>query len=202
WPRDPNLELVDKFKLKRNSLKVIHFGSLGLANGAHYITEAARMLDGDPLIEFILLGGGSTEDELKGLASEFGLDNVHFLGRHPMATTSEIVNFCDVSIVSFLDLPILYTNSPNKFFDSLSAGKPIIVNSAGWTKEIVEKEGCGYFVDPGKPEELAEKIKHLKQHPETVVEMGEKARRLAEEQYDKTILCKQYVDIIEKYQPN
>ena len=43
-------------------------------------------------------------------------------------------------------LDFLATNSPNKLFDSLSAGKPIIVNSPGWTKDLVERYECGVFV--------------------------------------------------------
>ena len=72
-----------------------------------------------------------------------------------MRIFSEVVNCCDASMTSFLDLPILYTNSPNKLFDSLSAGKPIIVNSAGWTKDLVENENCGFYVDPNNPEDFA-----------------------------------------------
>ena len=98
-----------------------------------------------------------------------------------------------MSIVSFKDLPILYTNSPNKLFDSLSAGKPIIVNSAGWTKRLVEENSCGYYVNPNKPSELADKILFLQSHPEVLKQQGLASRRLAETKYDKSILCKQFV---------
>src|SRR5690606_30996644 len=117
----------------------------------------------------------------------------------PMQEISEIVNFCDVSLVSFLDIPILYTNSPNKLFDSLSAVKPIIVNSNGWTRDLVETENCGYFVDPKKPQELAEKITFLYQNPEIALEMGRNARRLAERKYDKALLCMQFGDVVDDW---
>jgi glycosyltransferase involved in cell wall biosynthesis len=102
-------------------------------------------------------------------------------------------------MVSFKDIPILYTNSPNKLFDSLSAAKPIIVNSAGWTKELVEKEKCGFYVDPNKPVELVDKIKLLQQSPDLVAKMGVNSRILAEKVYDKEILCNKVVSVIEKY---
>lgn len=113
-----------------------------------------------------------------------------------MRETSEIVNFCDVSIVSFMDLPILYTNSPNKLFDSLSAGKPILVNSSGWTKELVEREKCGFFVDPKNPEDLVSRILYLRDNPPTVHAMGLRSRRLAEQVYDKTILCDRFAQVV------
>lgn len=197
WPREKNRKLEQKLGLKPNAFKVIHFGSLGLANGAETIIESAKLLKDDSSVEFLFVGGGSTEDKLIEECQKYQLNNVKFLGRFPMKEMSEIVNLSDVSMVSFKDLPILYTNSPNKLFDSLSAGKPIIVNSAGWTKAMVEDYKCGYYVNPNKPQELVDKILFLKEHPEVVIEMGQNSRTLAETVYDKSILCKQFVEVIE-----
>lgn len=202
WPRQVNAEIIEELGLQQHSFKIIHFGSLGLANGADYIIHAAHLMAEIPDVEFVFVGGGSTEEALKKKCQNLGLRNVKFLGRYPMDKTSEIVNSCDVSIVSFMDLPILYTNSPNKFFDSLSAGKPIIVNSSGWTKNMVEEHDCGFFVHPAKPKELVERIMFLKDNPEKKREMGAKSRWLAENHYDKSILCRQFADVIENCADN
>jgi len=197
WSRKKNSELEQKLGLNPNSFKIVHFGSLGVANGAETIIESAKLLKGDDSVEFLFVGGGSTEKNLVKECEKHQLTNVKFLGRFPMKDTSEIVNLSDVSMVSFKDLPILYTNSPNKLFDSLSAGKPIIVNSAGWTKVMVEENNCGYYVNPNKPQELVNKILFLKEHPEVIIEMGQNSRNLAETVYDKSILCKQFLQVIE-----
>lgn len=199
WPRSKNEELISGVGLKKESFKIIHFGSLGLANGADYIMKAAAELKDNKDIEFVFAGGGSTEEALKAQCRTLGLNNVHFIGKFPLAQIAEIVNFCDVSVVTFLDLPILYTNSPNKLFDSLSAGKPIIVNSAGWTKELVEKENCGYFVHPERPEELAQRILYLKSSPDELARLGNNARVLAETKYDKSILCGKFADLVDSF---
>lgn len=196
WPRKIDVKLVEGLGLIRQTFKIVHFGSLGLANGAEYIVEAASLMTDISGIEFIFVGGGSTEGKLKQMVADRRLHNVHFLGAFPMRETSEIVNFCDVSIVSFMDLPILYTNSPNKLFDSLSAGKPILVNSSGWTKELVEREKCGFFVDPKNPEDLVSRILYLRDNPPTVHAMGLRSRRLAEQVYDKTILCDRFAQVV------
>src|SRR5690606_133006 len=161
--------------------------------------DAANILKGHAEIEFVFAGGGSTESDLKAKCDKFGLVNVHFLGRFPMTEISEIVNLCDVSLVSFLDIPILYTNSPNKLFDSLSAGKPIIVNSNGWTRELVETERCGYYVDPKNPQELADRILFLEKNPHVANEMGACARGLAENKFDKSLLCTQFGDVVDQW---
>lgn len=199
YPRAKNEEFAEKIGLRNDTFKVVHFGSLGLANGADSIIESAKLLKDDSTIEFVFIGGGSTEAQLKERCKEYELSNVLFLGRFSMKETSEIVNICDVSMVSFKDIPILYTNSPNKLFDSLSAAKPIIVNSAGWTKDLVEKENCGFYVDPNKPQQLVDKIKLLQQSPDLVTEMGNNSRILAEKVYDKEILCSKVVSVLEEY---
>lgn len=196
WPREKNTELIKKLGLQVNSFKIIHFGSIGLANGVFTIIETAKLLNNNTEIEIIFIGGGSQETVMKKKCEQYNLKNVFFLGEFPMKTTSEIVNFCDVSIVSFLDLPILYTNSPNKLFDSLSAGKPIIVNSAGWTKELVENNGCGLYVNPNNPSDLVEKIHYLKSNNEILTKMGGESRKLAQNKYDKEILSDKFVEVI------
>lgn len=197
YPREKNIKLLLSSGLKKDSFKLVHFGSLGLANGAKTLIESAILLKNDPSIEFVFIGGGATEMELKEMVAENNLQNVQFLGAFPMKETSEIVNLCDVSMISFKNLPILYTNSPNKLFDSLSAGKPIIVNSAGWTKQLVEESACGYYVNPNEPQQLVEKLYYLKNNPSECIFMGEKARNLAIEKFDKSILCKKFVSVIE-----
>ncbi len=198
WPREKNFELMEKLGLKKESFKLIHFGSLGLANGAHTIIESAKLLKDNPTIEFLFVGGGSTEKELIEEVNKNKLTNVKFLGKFPMKEVSEIVNFSDVSMISFLDLPILYTNSPNKLFDSLSAGKPIIVNSAGWTKDIAEKYKCGYYVNPHQPQDLVNRLLFLQANPNIVAEMGANSKDLAVTKFDKSILCKDFAEIIKK----
>ncbi|SFI79559.1 glycosyltransferase family 4 protein [Myroides guanonis] len=197
WPREKDISLSDRLGLKKDSFKVIHFGSLGIANGAESIIESAKLLKNDESFEFLFVGGGSTESKLIKECIKHGLTNVKFLGKYSMKETSEIVNLADVSIVSFKDLPILYTNSPNKLFDSLSAGKPIIVNSAGWTKDLVENYQCGFYVNPNKPQELVDEILHLKNNVELIKVMGENSRNLAETVFDKSILTKEFVRVIE-----
>lgn len=197
YTREKNYRFAHNIGLKKDTFKLVHFGALGLANGVDTIIESAKLLKDDDSIEFVFLGGGSTEPELKELCKDYGLTNILFLGKYSMKETSEIVNICDVSVVSFKDIPILYTNSPNKLFDSLSAAKPIIVNSAGWTKELVENENCGFYVNPNEPQQLVEKLKLLQNSPDLLTEMGRNSRRLAESVYDKEILCDKVVRVLE-----
>ena len=200
FPHSPDKDTIDRFNIDMNKFNVIHFGSMGRANGLEYIIEAAKALKerGCEDVNFIFMGDGATLPLLKSLVEEYGLKNVQFLGNHKMDIVSEVVNCCDASITTFKNLPILKTNSPNKVFDSLSAGKPIIVNSAGWTKDMVEKENCGFYVNVEKPEELADKLVLYKDNKDLLDEWGKNARRLSVEVYDKEILSAKVADVLER----
>ena len=200
YPRKKNEKVAKEFDIDISKFNVIHFGAMGRANGLEYIINAAKILKekGDKEVNFVFMGDGSTQPILKECVNNYGLKNVVFLGNHPMEIVSEVVNLCDASITTFINLPILRTNSPNKLFDSLSAGKPIIVNSSGWTKDLVEKEHCGFYVDPESPEDLVDKLIYYKGDKETLKKMGENSRRLSLEVFDKNILAAKVVDVIEQ----
>ena len=74
---------------------------------------------------------------------------------------------------------------------------PVIVNSAGWTKDMVEKDDCGFFVDPEKPEELAEMLLKYKDDKATLGRWGKNARKLSVEVYDKEKLSAKVADVLE-----
>jgi len=196
FPHEKDKSIAEKFDIDLNHFNVIHFGSMGRANGLSYIIEAAKELDGEG-VDFIFMGGGATEPKLKKLVEEYGLHNVKFLGNHPMKTVMEVVNCCDLSFVSFMNLPILKTNSPNKLFDSLSAGIPIAVNSSGWTKDLVEENDCGFYVDVENPKEFSDKILEIKDNTALREKWGQNARKLSETTYNRSRLASQVADVIE-----
>lgn len=198
WTRAINLEIVKKHKINPETFKIIYFGALGEANAIEYVLDAAELLKSEHTIEFLFIGYGPKSDVIIERVRTHNLTNVSYLGVFEMETTSDIVNCCDVSLVTFDNIPILATNSPNKLFDSLSAGKPIIVNSPGWTKDLVEDYDCGVFVDPTSPKSMADKIITLKNSPETIKRMGINSRKLAETKYDKSILCKEFVSVVQQ----
>ena len=72
------------------------------------------------------------------------------------------------------------------------------MNSNGWTKDIVENYDCGYYVDVTKPRELAKLLIRIRTQRDELLKRGKNARKLAETKYDKSILCKEFADIIEQ----
>jgi glycosyltransferase involved in cell wall biosynthesis len=60
----------------------------------------------------------------------------------------------------------------------------------------VEENNCGIYVDPESPSQLAEKLVELKNNPELLKQMGLNSRKLAETEYDRSILCDQFAAIV------
>jgi glycosyltransferase involved in cell wall biosynthesis len=199
--RPKNKYLMNKYDLSEDNFYIIHFGAMGLANGLDYILDAAKIIQNMKFynIVFLFAGKGGQEDHLKSRVIKEKINNVKFLGAFNMRDMAEIVNIADCSIITFANIPILTTNSPNKLFDSLSAQKPVIVNSPGWTKKMVEEYNCGAYVNPENPKELSDLLIDWYSNREKLISMGINSRKLAEKVFDKSILAKQFVNIIKEY---
>jgi len=199
--RPLNIEIAKKYYINLDLFNVVYFGAFGFANGLDFIINTAIKLKELKIndVNFILIGKeGKANKVLQENVIKFKLNNIQIIPAQPMDELSELINLCNCSIIPFKNVPILSTNSPNKLFDSLSAGKPIIVNSNGWTKDIAEKYNCGFYIDANKPEDLASLLIHIKTNKSKLTEMGKNARMLAETKYDKTILCGEFANLIEE----
>ena len=128
---------------------ITYLGSIGVTNHLEYLLDIAERCKNLSLnIDFKVVGEGSRLGNIKLQAYLKGLDNVEFIGHQNKEGVRRILNVTDATYVSFANLPVLATNSPNKFFDSLASGKLTIVNTPGWTKDLVEKYQCGFYANP------------------------------------------------------
>jgi glycosyltransferase involved in cell wall biosynthesis len=107
-----------------------------------------------------------------------------------------VLNVTDAAYVSFARKSILETNSPNKFFDALAAGKLIITNTKGWVKDIVESDSCGFYYDPDKPMEFVNAIKPFVESSNKLKEAQKFAREIAETKFARSAQVKKLIDLI------
>ena len=97
------------------------------------------------------------------------------------------------------NIPEFYKGtSPNKFFDYIASGIPVINNYPGWIAELIENNNAGYFVPPNNPIAFAKKLIKLANNPSLVLEKGDNARKLAEEKFSRSKLAKEWREEIEK----
>jgi len=168
----------------------IYFGAMGFANGLEYVIEAARILKerGKDNIVIVLCGGGGHRAGLEEAARDYELKNVVFGGLVTKNEIARIVAGCDVCLTIFR-AAVEQTWSPNKMFDALAAGKPVLVNVSGWLRELVEQNDCGIYLGPSRPEVLAEALAELADDPERCRQMGRNARDMAEREFSREKLA-------------
>ena len=196
-PRRDGRELRERLGLGERFV-VSYFGAMGEANDLTQVVEAARLLDGAEVV-FVLLGGGKRRRELEQLAQRSGADNVVF--RDPVPDKESVARLAaasDACLTIFKDLPVLATNSPNKLFDTLAAGRPAIVNTPGWMRELVERNEAGLFARPGDARDLADKVELLRRDPELKRRLGDNARALAEREFGRDMLAERALAVLER----
>ena len=181
-----------------NGFVCSYFGAMGEANDLTQVVEAAPLLR-ERGVKFVLLGGGKRRPALERLARERGADNVVFLDPVPdKALVARLAAASDACLTIFKDVPVLATNSPNKLFDTFAAGRPAIVNTDGWMRELVEANDAGLYVRAGDPGDLAEKVGWLAEHRDEAKRLGRNARGLAEREFDRDRLAARALEVLER----
>lgn len=176
---------------------LLHFGAMGRANGLDFLIDAAERLKHEDAVRIVLIGGGSERARLRRLAASKGLANIEILDPRPKEELPGLVAACDVSTVIFAPHPILEHNSANKFFDSLSAGKPVLLNYSGWQREVLEEAEAGLGCARGNLDAYTANVKRLLAHPELRASMAANARKLAESRFSRDLLAGQVLGLLE-----
>lgn len=192
---------VDGAKVRRargwqDRFVCIHVGAIGPTNGLMAVVRAAERFENDPDYLFVLVGDGSERPRLSAEIERLGLSNIQVLGNIPKQKLPELFAAADVSLVVFANVPILEDNSANKFFDSLSAGKPVLLNYSGWQRDVIESAGAGFGCKQGNDAEFHEKLQRLREAPELRRAMGERARRLALDRFNRDDLATHVLETI------
>jgi len=200
-----NIELFSaKFQFDgRNVLRpkkyAIYAGNIGAVNNAHWLLGAAEHLRNKNRedIKILLVGDGQQREELETLATKGRIGNFLLWDLIPKEELVPLVQGALVSLVPLKGTPILDTSSPNKLFESLAAGVPVIQNTKGWMRDLLADNDIGFTLDPDDPEALADLLIELDGDPERVRTMGENAARIAIAKFDKKKLAQDFLKAIE-----
>lgn len=198
-----NIELFSESKdfkdtfLKRKSF-AIYTGNIGIVNNSVWLYNAAKELRklGRDDIKILLIGEGQQREELEELVKKEGIINFIRLGLMPKNDLVGYVQNAFVSLVPLKGSPVLDTSSPNKFFESLAAGVPVVQNTQGWMKDFLTQHKVGYTLDPNNPKELALKLIEMHDNPIETERMGANALNVAKKNFDKKYLADKMLKIL------
>lgn len=183
--------------VKPTDLMAIFTGTHGLANGLNAVLDAAVELKKRQRtnIKLVLVGDGMQKKALLERAVELQLDNVIFHDPVNKTKLAGLMASADIGLQILANVPAFYYGtSPNKFFDYISAGLPVLNNYPGWLAELITKEQCGFAVPPENPQAFADALEQAANQRERLIEMGRNGQQVAREQFNRSILSQKFSD--------
>jgi len=176
---------------------ILYAGTLGRANDIPTLLAAAEQLAAQRSdVTWLFLGLGFDEPRVREAAAR--CPAVRLVPPQPRHAIFAWFRLADISVASFLGMPVLDTNSPAKFYDSLAVGTPVVVTNNGWTRDLVETYGCGWYSPAGDACALAQQLATLLEQPAQLRAGGEAGRQLAATSFDRQQLAATVQQVLER----
>lgn len=170
---------------------VLYAGAHGMSNDLEVFLDAADLLREEPGVTFVLVGDGKEKPNLALYAARKKLPNVLFLPPVAKTDMAEVLAGCDCGVAILKPIPLYRTTYPNKVFDYMAAGRPVILAIEGVIRKVVEDAGAGVCVTPGDPATLADAVRMLAGHPGLARTMGLSGRACVERDFRREDLARE-----------
>jgi glycosyltransferase involved in cell wall biosynthesis len=180
----------------RDKYVALYAGAHGMSNDLVVVLEAAHQLRERDDILLVLLGDGKDKPDLIDQANDMALANVKFIPPVPKNEMTNALAAADACIAILKPIPLYATVFPNKVFDYMAAGRPVVLAIDGVIREVVESANAGIPVAPGDPSALANAITTLANQPQLGVEMGKRGNLYIREHFDRQIQGEKFSQII------
>ena len=183
-----NFPILDCFKnintkpFTKDTFTLIYTGGLTKIRGIEEIVRALEFLPDN--VQLILLGKFVPSDFEQRIKSLNGFKKVKYFGQVLFEKVFNYLSQADIGIISYLPVPNNIDSNPNKLFEYMAAGLPVIASNFPLWKEIVEGNKSGICVDPLNPKEIAKAVEYLIEHPDEAKKMGENGRKAVLEKYN------------------
>lgn len=176
---------------------VLYAGAHGISNDLNVVLDAAEILKDHENIRFVLVGDGKEKQNLLSRAQQHELKNVTFLPPVAKLGMAVVLAAADACIAILKPLEMYKTTYPNKVFDYMAAGRPVVMAIDGVSREVVEQAGAGLFAPPGDARAMAEVVLQMASDPVRARQMGSAGRAYIENNLDRKSIAEQLVMILE-----
>lgn len=175
----------------RGKFIALYAGAHGKANDLWQVLQAAEQLSEDHRIAFVLLGDGDEKRALMESAIDRKLSNVHFQAPVGKGQVPAYLQEADCGIAVLKPLPMFTTTYPNKVFDYMAAGLPVVLAIDGVVRQVIEQSQAGIYVQPGDAVAMANAVARLADDADLAKTMGLKGRNHVREHFDRPKLAAQ-----------
>lgn len=173
----------------------LYIGNIGKVQNFDVIIRMAAQFKDSSNITFHIVGGGTSFEEMKELASRTGADkNMIFYGPKPFDESIQFYKRADACIMALDGSNRIGDTLPGKLQTYMAAGKPVIAAANGAAQEVIRKSGCGYCVPAGEWKMMAEKVSYFMEHFDNTRDMGKNAKQY----FMKNFTQKKHIETLEK----
>ena len=188
---------------------VLYAGAHGMSNDLEVVLDAAGLLQAhipgslnepaasDPQVQIVFLGDGKEKAALQEKAAAKGLANVLFLAPISKGEMAAVLAGTDACLAILKPIEEYKTTYPNKVFDYMAAGRPVILAIDGVIRDVVEAAGCGLFAQPGNPSALAQAFRKMASDKTLSRQMGLSGRKYLEEHFSRSAMAEKLAGILE-----
>lgn len=184
---------------------VAYVGDISSARAAYEMVEAMGLLPSDTACILELAGGFSPPDLQRELEERSGWRRVHYHGWAKRPEVANILGQVRAGLVLLHPEPNYTEAYPNKMFEYMAAGLPVVASDFPLWREIVNGTGAGVLADPQDPVAVAKAIQWLLEHPEEAEAMGRRGRQAIEQRFnwkrEEEKLLELYRRMLEQEQP-
>lgn len=158
----PNISEIDRFEHYEDcdidfdftgKKVVLYAGTLGPVNDIMYVAKLAqKTLPLAPWLCYLIIGKGQQKEEIIKYCknNEILNKNIFFLDPIRKKDLPSVYSKVTMGSSFVWDYKIKWDNSANKFFDTLAAGRPVLINYQGWQADVIRENQCGYVL-PYRP---------------------------------------------------
>lgn len=177
---------------------VMYSGNLGLSQQLEAVLEAADRLRNDKRVLFVLVGEGARKKWLQEEARRKGLANVWFLPYQPKERLGDSLTAADLHLIPLMP-GAAGCMVPSKVYGILAAGRPFVAMMEDYADVacLAAEHRVGFVTPPGDVDALVAAIQNAMRNPGQLMEMGRRARRLAEEQFERRVLTRRFAQLLE-----
>jgi glycosyltransferase involved in cell wall biosynthesis len=193
-PEETGLQFRAATKWLQDNPLVLYAGTLGRINGISYLVKlAAETIKVAPKIRFLVVGDGAEWQKIESKAKKLGVYKNNFFMMHsvPKKDMPSIFSAATVAVSLFVDMPQMWANSANKFFDALASGTPVAINYQGWQADLLKTTGAGIVLPAKEINVAASRLIDFLSAPERLASAARTATKLAEIQFNRDHLTRQ-----------
>jgi len=208
----PNISEINRFQqkgIKNNIIEktigftprfsVLYAGTFGRVNGIDYVIKLAKQtLNIDPQLVYILMGKGVMKESVRALAEKEGVLNKNVFILESVSKNFLPLWYASASMGSsfVIDIKELWANSANKFFDTLAAGKPVLINHEGWQANTIRDKNIGYVLSMEVDKKAAIDFVEYTKNTSLYGEQSRNALQLAKKEYSLEVAVERYERIL------